>query len=318
MKIKDVVALIGLAALWGGSFLFIRIASPVFGPFLTIEGRVTIAAITLLIYLSFSKQSFNFRKKWKQYLIIGALNAAIPFTLIATSALYLTASMSSILNSLTPLFTALVVWGWIKEKLGSRKLFGIGVGVVGVVFLVGWSSVTFTSNIIVAICLAVLSTISYAFAGVYAKKTFVGDTPLSLATGQQIGASILLIPFTFINLPNLTNRVPLVPVIAVVCLALFCTAFAYLLYFYLIESVGPTKTLSVTFLIPVFGMVWGVLILNEKITVGMLVGFIIILGSVFLISDIRFSLPSTWKRLRTGYNSNTLVLSMIIKGSYFK
>ncbi|WP_088044719.1 DMT family transporter [Bacillus sp. EAC] len=300
MKIKDVTALVGLAALWGGSFLFIRIASPVFGPFLTIEGRVTIAAIALLIYVSMSKkQSFNFRKKWRQYLIIGALNAAIPFTLIATSALYLTASMSSILNSLTPLFTALVVWGWMQEKLSPRKWLGIGVGVVGVVFLVGWSSITFTSNVIVAIGLAILSTISYAFAGVYAKKTFVGDTPLSLATGQQIGASILLIPFTFINLPNLTNRVPLVPVIAVVCLALLCTAFAYLLYFYLIDRVGPTKTLSVTFLIPVFGMIWGILILNEEITVGMLVGFIIILGSVFLISDIRFSIPSSKKRLRT-------------------
>jgi len=299
MKIKDVTALVGLAALWGGSFLFIRIASPVFGPFLTIEGRVTIAAIALLIYVSMSKQSFNFRKKWKQYLIIGALNAAIPFTLIATSALYLTASMSSILNSLTPLFTALVVWGWMQEKLSPRKWLGIGVGVVGVVFLVGWSSITFTSNVIVAIGLAVLSTISYAFAGVYAKKTFVGDTPLSLATGQQIGASILLIPFTFINLPNLTNRVPLVPGIAVVCLALLCTAFAYLLYFYLIDRVGPTKTLSVTFLIPVFGMIWGILILNEEITVGMLVGFIIILGSVFLISDIRFSIHSFRKRLRT-------------------
>ncbi|WP_235821815.1 EamA family transporter [Gottfriedia acidiceleris] len=110
MKLKDGIALFSLAALWGASFLFIRIASPVFGPILTIQGRVTIAAFALVLYLVITKKSLQFKKRWRQYLIMGALNAAIPFTLIATSALYLTASMSSILNSLTPLFTALVLW----------------------------------------------------------------------------------------------------------------------------------------------------------------------------------------------------------------
>lgn len=293
MKIKDVFALIGLAALWGASFLFIRIAAPVFGPVMTIEGRVTIAALALIMFFVITKKTFDFNKWWKQYLIIGALNAAIPFTLIATSALHLTASISSILNSLTPLFTALIVWGWMKETLSTRKWIGILVGVVGVILLVGWSTIPFTKESIIAIGLAVLSTISYGIAGVYAKKTFTGVTPLSLAAGQQIGAAILLLPFTFFNIPNSTSSFSIIPVLAVVALALFCTAIAYLLYFYLIENVGPTKTLSVTFLIPVFGIIWGVLILNEKITIGMIAGFIVILGGVFLISDIR--LPSKTK-----------------------
>ncbi len=296
MSFKELIALIGLAALWGASFLFIRIAAPIFGPILTIEGRVSIAALALVLYLVITRNSLGFRKRWKQYIIIGALNAAIPFTLIATSALYLTASMSSILNSLTPLFTAIIVWGWLNESLSIRKWFGILVGVIGVVLLVGWSTIPFTKEIIIAIGLAVLSTISYGFAGVYAKKTFVDVAPISLAAGQQIAASILLIPFTIFNLPNTTSNFSLIPILAVLALALFCTAIAYLLYFYLIENVGPTKTLSVTFLIPVFGMIWGVLILNEKITMGMLVGFIVILVSVFLILDIK--LPTKSKVLQ--------------------
>lgn len=297
MRLKDTIALFGLAALWGASFLFIRIASPVFGPFLTIEGRVVIAGMALFIYLLLTKKDLHFLQKWKQFLIIGALNAAIPFTLIATAALHLSASISSILNSLTPLFTALVIWAWMKERLSLRKWFGIIIGVLGVVFLVGWSSIPYTKDNIIAIGLAVLSTISYGFAGVYAKKAFVGISPLSLATGQQIGAAVLLLPFTFINMPIINSKT-LIPLLAVIGLAILCTAIAYLLYFYLIESIGPTKTLSVTFLIPVFGMIWGVLFLNEKITIGMIVGFFIILGSVFLISDIRLRMLFPGKRVQ--------------------
>jgi drug/metabolite transporter (DMT)-like permease len=287
MKMKEIVALFGLAALWGASFLFIRIASPVFGPFLTIQVRVTIAAIALLFFLKMTKVPMYFREKWKQYLMIGALNAAIPFTLIATAALYLPASMSAILNSLTPLFTALVLWIWMKENLNMRKWFGTLIGVVGVVVLVGWSTIPFTDKVILAIVLAIVSTILYGMAGVYAKKSFAGIPALSLAFGQQLGAAILLLPFTLTQLPDSTKQITLIAIVAVLALAIFCTAIAYLLYFYLIEHVGPTKTLSVTFLIPVFGMIWGSFFLKEHITFGMLVGLLVILGSVFLISDVR-------------------------------
>ncbi len=298
MKLKDGIALLSLAALWGASFLFIRIASPVFGPILTIQGRVIIAAFALVLYLVITKKSLQFKKRWRQYLIIGALNAAIPFTLIATSALYLPASMSSILNSLTPLFTALVVFLWTKERLSIRKLTGILVGLIGVILLVGWSSIPFTYDVKIAIGLAVLSTISYGVAGVYAKKAFTLVPPLSIAAGQQIGAAILLLPFTLLNFSASIDKVSGVAILAVLGLALFCTAIAYLLYFYLIESVGPTKTLSVTFLIPVFGIIWGVFILKEHITLGMLFGFLVILCGVFLISDIRLRVITSSKRMQ--------------------
>jgi drug/metabolite transporter (DMT)-like permease len=287
MKILDMAALFGLAALWGASFLFIRIASPVFGPILTIQGRVSLAAAALIVFILLSGKSLYFKQKWRQYFIIGALNAAIPFTLIATAALYLPASMSAILNSLTPLFTAFVIWGWMQEKLSLRKWLGTVVGVSGVAILVGWSTVPFTKEVMIAVILSVLSTIAYALAGVYAKKSFDGVPALSLAAGQQLAASILLLPFTFINFPTSSSGITTIAVLSVVGLAIFCTAIAYLLYFYLITNVGPAKTLSVTFLIPVFGMMWGSFFLQEELTVGMIVGLFVILGSVFLISDLQ-------------------------------
>ncbi|MFX3619321.1 MAG: DMT family transporter [Sporolactobacillus sp.] len=286
MKFKEAMALIGLAGLWGASFIFIRIASPVFGPLLTIQGRVTIAAIALFIYLAATGQFATFQQRWKQYLIIGALNAALPFTCIAVAELYLPASMSSILNSLTPLFTALVVWGWMKERLSVRKWLGLFIGVIGVGILVGWSVLPLNMETVMAIIFSVLSTISYSFAGVYAKKVFAGVSPLSLATGQQAGASILLIPFTLANLPASATDFSMLAILSVIGLALFCTSFAYLLYFYLIENVGPTKTLSVTFLIPIFGILWSVIFLGERLAIGTFIGLIIILGGVYLISDI--------------------------------
>ncbi|TQR30213.1 DMT family transporter [Brevibacillus brevis] len=287
MKSKVLSALFGLAALWGASFLFIRIASPVLGPFLTIQGRVTIAAIALLIYTACIGRSADFQSRWKQYLILGALNAAIPFMLIATAAIHLNASMSAILNSLTPVFSALVAWGWIKETLTLGKWVGIIVGIIGVAILVGWSSIPLTFEVIVAVGLSILSTVSYGFGGVYAKKALAGVPPLSVAVGQQIGASILLIPFTLFNLPTSMDSLTPAAIFSVVGVAIFCTAIAYPLFFYLISNAGPTKTQSVTLLIPLFGMIWGVVFLDETITAGMITGLIVILGSIFLIYDIR-------------------------------
>jgi drug/metabolite transporter (DMT)-like permease len=287
MKIKDIAALLSLAALWGASFLFIRIASPALGPFLTIQGRVTIAAAALLIYMALLRLSPEFKQRWKQYLILGALNAAFPFTLIATAALHLTASMSAIINSLAPLFTALVVWGWMKEKLTVKKWIGIIVGISGVAVLVGWSPIQFTTQVLIAVVLSILSTVFYGFGGVYAKKTFAGVSPLSLAFGQQLGASILLFPVTVFNLPNSSASLSSTVIFSVLGLALFCTAIGYILYYYLIASVGPTKTVSVTYLVPLFGMIWGILFLKEQITVGMIIGLFVILSSIFLISDIQ-------------------------------
>jgi drug/metabolite transporter (DMT)-like permease len=295
MKLKELVALLLLAALWGASFLFIRIASPLLGPFLTIEGRVSIAAFILLVYAMVVRVSVDFKKWWKQYLIIGALNAAIPFTLIAAAELHLTASMTAVLNSLTPLCTALAAWLWLGEKLTFKKYVAICTGTVGVIVLVGWSPQQFTAEMLLSVVFSILSAVSYGFAGVYAKRTFSRNSPLSLAIGQQAGASILLLPLAFIGAPDTTSQLTPTVIYSVLGLAVFCTAIAYLLYFYLITSIGPVKTLSVTFLVPLFGILWSFLFLREPFTLSMVVGLLLILSSMLLISDIRLTIL---KRLR--------------------
>jgi drug/metabolite transporter (DMT)-like permease len=285
MNTKEISALFLLAALWGASFLFMRIASPVIGPVLTIELRVLIAGLVLLLYVWMFKKSVELKAYWKQYLIVGALNAAIPFTLIAAATLHLPASVAAILNSTTPLFTALVSRWFLHEPLYAKKWTGIGLGIVGVFALVGWSPVPLSMQTVFSALLSILAAFSYGCGGVYAKKAFTGVSSLSLSIGQQLGAAVVLIPLAAFDIP--TKQVSPLVVYSILGLAVFCTAIAYLFYFYLLANVGPTKTLSVTFLVPVFGVIWGMIFLHEKITIGMIGGLAIILTSIFLLSDVK-------------------------------
>ncbi|RSK26134.1 EamA/RhaT family transporter [Bacillus sp. HMF5848] len=293
MSKKDLSYLFLLASVWGASFLFIRVASPVLGPFLTIELRVLIAGICLLVLTKVSKSPLQIKKYWKQYMILGTLNAAIPFTLIATSAIFLNASMTSILNSLTPLFAVIVGSIFLHEKITLSKIVAIFLGVFGVTILVGWSALEVNTWTIAATLLSILATISYALSGVYIKRSFVSVPPLVLSTTQQLAAAIVLLPFTVATLPE-SIHVNGIVVFSVLALAIVCTAFAYLIYFELINQVGPTRTLSVTFLVPLFGTVWGMLFLQEHITIGIIVGLLLILSSIILISDIRL-VPKRWR-----------------------
>jgi drug/metabolite transporter (DMT)-like permease len=290
VKTKDVGILFLLSAMWGSSFLFMRISAPVLGPFLVIELRVLVAGLALLLYASLTKRKHNLLKMWKQYLIVGAINAAIPFTLIATATLTLDASVASILNSTTPLFGVFAASLCMKEKLTLKKALGIITGICGVIILLGWSPFPLTSKVVTAASLSILAALFYAFGGVYVKKVFKGVDALSMAIGQQLGAALLLLPIAITRLPS--AAVPRTVILSVLTLSLLCTAVAYLLYFYLIENVGPTKTLTVTFLVPLFGVVWSVIFLGERITGGTFIGLFIILLSIFIMSDMKITCRS--------------------------
>lgn len=289
MNIKELGTLLLLGALWGASFLFIRIASPVLGPFMLVDLRLLIAGFFLLVYAWIIKKLPDFKSKWKEYLVLGILNAAIPFTLIAYSALHLTASITAILNATTPLFTAIVARFWLKESLSRKKIIGIFIGIAGVAILVGWDPTAFTSTVFLSTCLSLLAAIFYGIGGVYTKRTFKSTPPLALAIWQQIGAGFLLIPLSIAN----PIGVPVTPIVifAVIGLAILSTSFGYLLYFDLIANIGPTKTLSVTFLVPLFGIIWGMLFLNEKMSIGTIIGLIMILGSITFITEVRIKRP---------------------------
>ncbi|GGL57289.1 DMT family transporter [Sporolactobacillus putidus] len=286
MSVKDFMILNLLGAIWGGSFLFMRVASPVLGPFLLIELRVLIAGLVLLFYARWIRQMPDFKGKWKKYVILGAINAAIPFTLIATSELYLTASVSSILNATTPLFAVIVARIWLKEELMIKKIISIILGIFGVSILAGWGHMGQSAMVFLSVLFSLLASLCYAIGGVYAKRSLSGEPSLTLAIGQQLAAGLVLIPF---SLPN-TNRFILMNpgiVFSVLSLAILCTAIGYLLYFYLIRNVGPTKTLSVTLLVSMYGVLWGTLFLNEKISIGELAGMIMILGSITMITEVK-------------------------------
>jgi drug/metabolite transporter (DMT)-like permease len=284
---RDAVALVALGALWGGSFLFIRVAVPSLGPLLLMELRVGIASLALVLFAGAVDRRPKLRARWRQFLLIGTLNAAIPFTLIAAAEIHLTASLAAILNSTTVMFAAVAAAVWSADPLTTRKVIGIVLGVLGVAVLVGWDPVELDGAVLLSVGAMLAASLSYGISAVYVKRTFVGVPPLEMAIGQLTGATVVLFPFAALSIPE--QRPPAAAAIAsVLALALLSTALAYLFYFRLITNVGPTSTVTVTLLVPVFGLLFGVLFLDEPVGPGTLAGLGIVLGSVVLVTGAGF------------------------------
>lgn len=295
MQRQDTALLFLLASIWGASFLFMRIASPVLGPFFTTEVRVALAGAALLLYAALRGKMPRLRDRWKPYLILGGLNAALPFVLICTAELHLNASLAAILNATTPLFTAVVVWGSTREAPGSRKATGLLIGLVGVVILVGWSPVPLNGQTLLALAFSLLAALAYGLGSTYAVRAFRGVAPLEVSIGQQLAAAVLLLPFALYEWPR---AVPPANVIySLLGLSLLCTSLAYLIFYRLMDRVGAVKTVSVTFLVPIFGILWGVLFLHESVYVTTVIGLAVILASIVLVNQI--PLPSRIKRKRS-------------------
>jgi drug/metabolite transporter (DMT)-like permease len=273
-----------LGALWGGSFLFIRVAVPALGPFLLVELRVGLAAAALFLYAMATGSMPKIRSQWRSFVVLGFLNAAVPFSLISTAEIYLTASLAAILNATTVMFTAIVAAVWMGDALTARKAIGIVLGIVGVSVLVGWDPLPLNGSVLLAVAAMLLASLSYALGATYAKRSFSGIPPLGMAIGQLGGAVALLLPFAVVSLPE--EAPSTVVTLSMLGLAFLSTAVAYLIYFRLIENVGPTSTLTVTLLVPVFGLLFGVLLLDEPFGFGTLAGLGIILTSVVLITGI--------------------------------
>ncbi len=283
------IELLLLAAIWGASFLFLRIAAPEFGPFALIALRVGIAALVLLPVLRTAAARSEFRSKAWPLFVVGISNSAIPFGLFAYSTLYVNAGLDSILNATTPIWTALIAAAWFQSALGRQQICGLLLGLAGVVVLVWDSLGAGVAGVPLAIAAALLAAGFYGFAVNYSKRHLVGVKPLVVAFGSQFFASIVLLPPALLYWPQHA----IAPSIwaCVVALGVICTGFAYILYFRLIERVGAAYAASVTFLIPVFGLVWGAVFLNEKVTPAMLAGCVITLLGTALASG---KLNSFW------------------------
>lgn len=281
MRRTDLFRLLILAAIWGASFLFMRIVAPVLGALWTAEVRVAIAGMAMLLFMLATKRAMQLRTHWKQYLMLGALNSALPFALFSYAALTLPAGYSAILNATSPLWGALIGAAVLGETLTARKIVGLLVGVVGVAFLVRLGPVAFSSQVLVAALACVGAALCYGIAGAYSKKHSTGIAPPLMATGSQLGAALVLLPFLPLS-PVRADVTPFVMLIAAM-LALLCSAVAYFIYFRLIADLGPTKALTVTFLIPLFALMWGAIFLQEAINLNTLVGCALVVLATWLV-----------------------------------
>lgn len=284
MRLVHVAALGLLGAIWGASFLFIGLAASEFGPFVLMFLRVAVAglALTLLAALTTPRpEGLLERRNLPKYLVLGLLNCAIPFSLIAFSELTLPVSLAAILNSTTPLFTALIAAWWGNEALSGRKILGVLLGLVGVAILVGGGPLQLDTRVMIAVLASLLGALSYGAATVYAAKHVRGLPPIYASIVQLSSAALWLALPAALSVPAAPPSVRATS--ALLALALLASAFAYLLYFFLLQNVGPTRTSGVTFLVPVFGSFWGVAFVHETFSYGMLLGIGVIFASLGLV-----------------------------------
>ena len=282
MPFKYFCELLLLSALWGASFLFMRTTTGEFGPIMLITLRTGIAAIALLPFFLYAKLQNQIKTHWKAILFVGLTNTAIPFCLLSYSAFSLGAGYASILNATAPMFGAVVGFFWLKDNLPRIAIFGLILGFFGVVTLSfakgsqNIQQVTPWIPIVAALC----ATFLYGLAACYTKKYLRGVNVLAIVTGSQCFSVLCLLPISLFFWP--ANNPSIESWLQVLALGLFCTAIAYILYFRLIANVGVEKAITVAYLIPVFGVVWGMLFLQETLTLFMWIGASLVMLGVAL------------------------------------
>ena len=271
-----------LAALWGASFLFMRLGAAEFGPLPTAGIRVGIAALFLLPLMLARRQGSTLLLHWRKILFLGLLNSGLPFACYAYALLAISTGLSSLLNATVPLFGALVAWVWLKDRPHGLKIIGLLIGFVGVAML-AWGKASFkpdasglSSGWAVVACL--VACLCYGISASYTKRYLGGVPSLVVATGSQIGATLgLALPTVWLwpaVMPGATAW------LALLAVGVLCTGVAYVLFFRLIEKMGAAASLTVTFLIPVFAVFYGVLLLGESVTSWMLIcGAVILCGT---------------------------------------
>jgi drug/metabolite transporter (DMT)-like permease len=264
-----------LAALWGASFLFMRVGVAEFGAAPLMAVRVGVAALCLLPLLMLKGGLPNLRTHYRALGIVGVTNSAIPFTLLTFSTLYLSAGFTAILNATVPFWSAVIAYFWLAERLSALRIFGLLVGTFGVAVLV-WGKLSFEfGGAGWAILAALVACGFYGFGANFARRYLSGVDSLTIATGSMLGACFLMLPLAFWFWPS--DAPSAKAWMLAIVMGVACTALAYILYFRLIARLGATYASTVTFLIPAFAMLWGAVLLDESISPEMLAGTALIL-----------------------------------------
>jgi drug/metabolite transporter (DMT)-like permease len=280
MNAASVARLLILSAIWGGSFIFMRIAVPALGPVVLMELRVLLAALFLAGVAHFLKSRLAASTHWRHYLILGFFNSALPFLLFGYAALTLPASLMAILNATAPIWSTFIGVLWLRHRLTPKAALGLGLGVAGVALLVGLDQAMLHPGAGLAVVAVLAAALCYGIASLYARQARAVE-PIANAHGSMWAATLWLLPASFFFAP------PALPsgdiLLAVVVLGVVCSGVAYLLYFRLIAEIGAAPALTVTFLIPLFGVLWGWLFLAEVVGWHTLAGaFIVIVGTALV------------------------------------
>lgn len=283
MTVKQTLLLILISAIWGSSFIFMKVLVPTFGIAMTSSFRLLSASLFLLLIFTFQKYKVNWKKNYFIFFVIGIGNSAIPFFLYGFAAQYIDASISVILNSTAPMFGAIFSYLIVKEKLGYKKIFGLIIGFIGVGII---SSVSFgesTSEVTLSILACVTAASFYGLSGVVTKKYAMHIEAKELTAGSLLFAGVSLIPFIIVF--PIREVVTIQVGLLMIFFGILCTAIAYLIYYYLIKQVGAVKALTVTYLMPVFGILWSFIFLHEKITSSVILGLLVILIGIHFVNS---------------------------------
>ncbi len=282
MNPADYARLVLLAALWGGAFVFLRVAAPVLGPAWTAEVRVLLGGLALLAWFRATGFDAQLRRHARFYLLIGTVNIAAPFALYSYAAMHAPASLLSIVNAAAPIFG--LAWSALfrDERITLRKATGLGLGIAGVALIVQPPAQAASPQLVWALGAALAAGCCYGVTGVLMKRFSSGASPRGMAAGNQLAAALVLLPLLPL-LPPLAA--PTLLVIAnLLALALLASGVAFLLYFRLIADVGATRALTVTYLIPLFGVLWGWIFLGETLPAAALAGGALILAGTILVT----------------------------------
>ena len=270
MRPADLGRLLLLAAIWGASYLFMRIAVPHVGAEWMVEGRTLAGGLVMAAFLALTRTSPAVARHWRGYLVLGALAVALPFWLIGTAVKTIDASTAAILNATSPIFSAIVAAFCIRERLTAEKVAGIAISIAGIAILVGWTPRPMTGAELLACSLSLAACACYGAASVYTKVRLKDAPPAALSTASCLVGAAAMAPFT--PWAGLAAPVPASAWAAILVLGIVCTGFAFILYYRLIADLGPVRATTVTLLIPVFGILWGVLFLGEPLTPGRIAG----------------------------------------------
>jgi drug/metabolite transporter (DMT)-like permease len=277
----DFARLIVLAALWGLAFVFIRVAVTALGPVSLTAVRVLLAGVVLTLYARHVGVALRGQERWRVYLAVGFFNSAAPFCMVAASQTVMSASWAVVLVATTPLQTALLASVALGERVTLRKLAGLALGIAGVAVLVGWRGPAETLPPAWAIAAALGAGTMYSVSAILQKRLAMSFPPVAMGAGTMLAAAALLVPLTALFPPVAAPSAAVLG--STLVLALGSTAAAFVLFFRLIQSVGPVKTMTVNFLSPLFGVTGSVLLLGERVTWPLAAGGVLILAGLALV-----------------------------------